>query len=199
MNNESITILIVDDDINARWTFSNILKLKGFTVECAATASEAIYQIKNTFYNIIFIDIRLPDASGLEVLKSVKENNEDTTAIMVTAYASIDSSIEAMNQGAFSYIMKPINMDYLQVVLGKALEKQRLSLENKRLLQKLQEANKKLREMDRLKSAFVAMVSHEFNNPLNAINLSLGYVLSGNVGEVNPRQKKYLTKEVKNM
>jgi len=190
MDNKLINILIVDDDVNARWTFENILKLKGYTVETAATASEAIFQIKNKFFNIIFIDIRLPDASGLEVLKSVKKINEDTMAIMVTAYASIDSSIEAMNQGAYSYIMKPVNMDYLQIVLEKALEKQRLSLENKRLLQELKEANKKLTEMDRLKSAFVAMVSHEFKNPLMA--LSLGYIFDGNAGEINAKQKKYL-------
>ena len=193
MDNKLVNILIVDDDVNARLTFGNIMKLKGYTVETAATASEAIFQIKNKFFNIIFIDIRLPDASGLEVLKSVKKMNGDTMAIMVTAYASIDSSIEAMNQGAYSYIMKPVNMDYLQIVLEKALEKQRLSLENKRLLQELKKANKKLTEMDRLKSAFVAMVSHEFKNPLMAINLSLDYVFGGMAGEINTKQKKYLT------
>ncbi|MGA1825266.1 MAG: ATP-binding protein [bacterium] len=192
MDKEDITILIVDDDFNARKTFGNILKLQGYTVESVATASEAISHIKDKFYHIVFIDLRLPDRSGLDVLRSIKDIHEDTMAIMVTAYASIDSSIEAMNQGAYSYIMKPINMDYLQVVLEKALEKQSLSMDNKRLLRELQEANEKLKEMDRLKSAFVAMVSHEFKNPLVVLQLSLDHVLAGYMGDINPKQEKFL-------
>ncbi|MGA1871531.1 MAG: sensor histidine kinase, partial [bacterium] len=93
---------------------------------------------------------------------------------------------------AYSYIMKPINMDYLHVVLEKALEKQCLSMDNKRLLWELQEANEKLKEMDRLKSAFVAMVSHEFKNPLVVLQLSLGHVLEGKMGELNSKQQKFL-------
>jgi len=100
--------------------------------------------------------------SGLDILKTIGETNEDTVAIMVTAYASMDSSIEAINKGAYSYITKPVDIDQVMLTIDKALEKQRLSMENKRLLRELKEANEKLIEMDARKSDFVANVSHEF-------------------------------------
>ena len=135
-----MNILIIDDEPNARKTFGKILKAKGFEVEEAGTGSEAIAACGAKFFNLALIDVRLPDTSGLEVLKAVRGINEDTIAIMMTGYASLDSSIEAMNQGAFSYITKPVSMDQALIIIEKALEKQRLSLENKRLLKELQEA-----------------------------------------------------------
>jgi len=135
-----VNILIVDDDPNARKTLGKILKAKGFDVEEAGAGAEAIAACGAKFFNLVLIDVRLPDTSGLEVLKAMRGINEDTIAIMMTGYASLDSSIAAMNQGAFSYITKPVNMDQALIIIEKALEKQRLSLENKRLLKELQEA-----------------------------------------------------------
>ena len=135
-----MNILIVDDDPNARKTLGKILKAKGFDVEEAGAGAEAIAACGAKFFNLVLIDVRLPDTSGLEVLKAMRWINEDTIAIMMTGYASLDSSIAAMNQGAFSYITKPVSMDQALIIIEKALEKQRLSLENKRLLKELQEA-----------------------------------------------------------
>ena len=132
-----MNILIIDDDPNARKTLGQILKAKGFEIEEAGAGAEAIAACGAKFFNLALIDVRLPDISGLEVLKAVRGINEDTIAIMMTGYASLDSSIEAMNKGAFSYITKPVNMDQALIVIEKALEKQRLSLENKRLLKEL--------------------------------------------------------------
>ncbi len=149
MKDKTSDILVVDDDANIRKTFGKILKLKGYNIESAETGSEAISYAKSKFFNIVFIDVRLPDASGLEVLKAIQEINEDTAAIMITAYASIDSSIEAMNQGAYSYITKPVNMDQVLVVMDRALDKQQLSMENKRLLKELMRDQDELREKNR--------------------------------------------------
>lgn len=192
MENKTVDILIIDDDPNTRKTFGKILKFKKYNVEEAGTSSEAISLAKTKFFNIAVIDLRLPDASGLEVLRAIREINEDTVVIMVTAYASIDSSIEAMNKGAYSYITKPVNMDQALVVIDRALEKQELSMENRRLLQELKEANKRLRKLDQLKSQFVANVSHEFKNPLTAIKESLGIILDGLIGKISPEQKNML-------
>ena len=132
-----MNIIIIDDDPNARKTLGRILEARGFEVEGAGTGSEAIVSCGAKFFNLALIDVRLPDTSGLEVLKALRGINEDTIAIMMTGYASLDSSIEAMNKGAFSYITKPVNMDQALIIIEKALEKQRLSLENKRLLKEL--------------------------------------------------------------
>lgn len=144
MDEKIVNILIVDDDVAARSTFGKILKLKGHNVEMVGTGQESISLIKTRFFNIIFVDIKLPDTNGIEVLKAIREINEDTIVIMATAYASIDSSIEAMNRGAYSYVTKPINVDQVLATVDKALEKQQLSLDNKRLVQELMKANAKL-------------------------------------------------------
>lgn len=133
MKDETIDILVVDDEEDIRKIFEKVLKLKGYKAEGAETGSEAISCAKSKFFNIVFIDIKLPDMSGLEVLKAIKEINEDTVAIMITAYASIDSSVEAMRRGAYFYIIKPVNMDQVLAVMREAIDKQQLSIENKRL------------------------------------------------------------------
>jgi len=188
-----MNILIIDDDPNARKTLGKILKAKGFEVEEAGTGSEAVASCGAKFFNLALIDVRLPDTSGLGVLKAVRALNEDTIAIMMTGYASLDSSIEAMNKGAYSYITKPVNMDAVLAVIEKGLEKQRLSLENKRLLKELTAANEKLKELDKRKSAFVANVSHEFKNPLAVIKESLSIIIDGLAGDIDTKQKDILS------
>jgi len=213
MGDKSFNILIVDDDPNIRKTFGKILELKGYDIEGVGTASEALASAKARFFNIAFIDIRLADASGLEVLKSIKEINEDTVAIMVTAYASLASSIEAMNKGAYSYITKPVNMDRVLIVIDRALEQQRLSMENKRLLKQLQqktwglekanealrslykeleESSKKLQALDQMKSDFVSHVSHELRTPLTTMREANAQLLDGLKGPLNEGQQRFL-------
>lgn len=199
MENKNINILIVDDNAEAQITFSRILRLKGYNAQGASTGAEAVSMVKNKFFNIILIDIRLPDLSGLEVLKSIREISEETVPIMVTAYASMDSSVEAMNKGAYSYVTKPINMEQTLAVIERGLEKQKLSMENKRLLQELQAANEKLKELDKRKSYFVANVSHEFKSPLAIIKESLSIILDGLVGEISTNQRQLLETSKQNI
>lgn len=192
MADNTVNILIVDDDENTRKTFKKILKLKGYNVEESDRAINAISLAKDKFFNIVAVDVRLPDLSGLDVLKAIREINQDIVVIMVTAYASIDSSVEAMNKGAYSYLTKPLNMDAVLSVIEGALEKQRLIIENKRLLSELKQANEKLTEMDKRKSSFVANVSHEFKNPLAVIKESLSVLVDGVVGEISSEQREIL-------
>lgn len=139
-----INILIIDDDTNARNTFGKILKLKGYNADGSKSGAEGIALAAAKFYNLIFIDLKLPDMSGLEVIKKINSINQDTITIMMTAYASLETSIEAIGNGAFSYILKPINIDEVLLLMDKALEKQRLSIENRHLIMELGEKNSQL-------------------------------------------------------
>ena len=175
------------------------MKAKGFEVEEAGTGAEAIASCGAKFLNLALIDVRLPDINGLEVLKAVRALNEDTIAIMMTGYASLDSSIEAMNKGAYSYVVKPLNMDALLAVIEKGLEKQRLSMENKRLMQDLKEANEELKGLDRLKADFISTVSHELRTPLAITKLGIDIVLNRTTGEINEKQKEVLDAAKRNI
>ena len=139
MKDRTVNILIVDDESNIRKTFGKILKHKGYNVNEAGSSSEAVSIAETKFFNIAFVDIKMPGLSGIEVLKSIKKINEDTIVVMVTAFASVDTTIEALNNGAYSYITKPVNMDEVLILIDRALEKQSLSFDNRRLLKDLEE------------------------------------------------------------
>jgi len=131
-------ILIVDDDEGARNSLLLILGTKGYTVETAATGQEALEKARENFFNLALLDIKLPDIKGVELLTPLKTIHPDLTTIMVTAYASVETAIQALNEGASAYITKPLNMDEVMVTIQEALEKQRLIMENRRLYQALQ-------------------------------------------------------------
>ncbi|MEE8358057.1 MAG: ATP-binding protein [Candidatus Hydrothermarchaeales archaeon] len=130
---EEISILIVDDDLGTRETLKDILQEKGYKVETAKNGEECLEKIKEKFFDVALIDIKLPDISGTEILKKVKEMQPDAVAIIVTAYASLQTSVEALNEGAYAYILKPLNIEEVIANIRKGLEKQQLIIENRRL------------------------------------------------------------------
>ncbi len=139
-------ILVIDDEARVRETISDILKDAGYEVFTAQDGKEALLQIQNRFFNVILIDINLPDISGLEILKLIKQQSIDSYSIILTASTAIENSIKALNQGAYAYIVKPFNIDFLKGTIKKAISEQRLVLENKRLLHELKSSNEELRK-----------------------------------------------------
>lgn len=146
MKAANLKILIIDDDSVVRMSLGKMLRAKGYDIIETARGDEAIAVLRKEFINLALIDIRLPDISGLEILKTIREISENTIPIMMTAFASLESCIEALNMGAYSYIIKPMNMNQALIIIEKAFEKQQLTLENAGLLKKLQTANAKLEE-----------------------------------------------------
>jgi len=143
-NNSNGLILIIDDELGMRETLSDILEDEGYEVFATETGKDAIEEVRNRFFNVVFIDINLPDISGLDVLKSIKQIHNDTYSIMLTASATIENSIKALNQGAYAYIVKPFDIKTIKDTIKKAISEQRLVLENKRLLQELKSSNEAL-------------------------------------------------------
>ncbi len=126
-------ILIVDDDPNLRKTLSDILKIKGFAVITAADGKEGIAQAQRTAVNVVLIDLKLPDMSGIEVMKEIKVNSPFTETIILTGYASLDTAVAATNEGAFSYLLKPYEIEDLLLHISHAVAKQRDQEEIRRL------------------------------------------------------------------
>ena len=99
----------------------------------AASVDEALVALGADDFDVVISDVQLPGASGLELLRTVKENAPDCVVIMITAFATTETAIEAMKQGAYDYVTKPFKVDELRLVVEKALEKKLLTDENQRL------------------------------------------------------------------
>jgi putative nucleotidyltransferase with HDIG domain len=137
-------VLIVDDEAGIRGFLCDALN-DGCEVFTAENGEEAIGKIKEIGYNVVVTDIKMPGVSGVELLRLVKELQPDTEVIILTAYASLDTAIAALHQGAYDYITKPVKIENIRNTVKNALEKNRLASENKMLLKSLKEANEELR------------------------------------------------------
>jgi two-component system response regulator PilR (NtrC family) len=132
-------ILVVDDEKSMRGFLEIVLSKEGYQVTTASDGEEALRLIENDIFDLVITDIKMPKSGGLEVLKGVKETSPDTIVVMITAFATAETAIEAMKQGAYNYLTKPFKIDEVKVIISNALEKQRLRKENSQLRHELRE------------------------------------------------------------
>ena len=132
------TILIAEDNEDLRTILSKALVKRGYTVEEAEDGEVAVRKLQKNFYNIVITDLQMPNLDGMGVLKAVKEISPVTMTIVVTAFGTVESAVEAMNAGAFDYILKPFSPDEIDIKINKALERQRLGIENSLLKEQVQ-------------------------------------------------------------
>jgi len=133
-------ILVVDDEESMREFLEIMLSREGYEVRCAADAQEAIHLAGREPFDLAIADIRMPGGGGLAVLRRVKELSPETAVIMISAYTSTETAVEAMKEGAYDYIPKPFNVDEVKLTVAKALEQRRLERENRRLKRDLKES-----------------------------------------------------------
>ncbi|MFH0925374.1 MAG: sigma-54 dependent transcriptional regulator [bacterium] len=131
-------ILIVDDEKSMGEYLGIMLKKEGYKVTVALNAEEALQSIKKGFFDLVVSDIQLPTMSGLELLKQIKNESPATVVIMITAYASTDTAIEAMKNGAYDYIIKPFKNEEIKLIIKNSLEKKQLEQENVYLKEQLE-------------------------------------------------------------
>ena len=115
------TVLVVDDEPLIRWALVNRLKQEGYRTLEAGTASDAVAQHRDGA-DLVLLDVALPDANGLAVLKQIKDTDPDTLVIMLTANVGVETAVEAMKNGAFHYANKPFDLDEVMLLVEKALE-----------------------------------------------------------------------------
>ncbi len=115
-------ILVVDDEASVLEALADILTDSGYQVECAASGSEGLQKIETINPDVVLLDIRMPDIDGIKVLELVKRRGDRTPIILITAYGSTQTTIEAMKLGAFDYLMKPLKISDLLDVVKKAVE-----------------------------------------------------------------------------
>ncbi|MFH1191481.1 MAG: diguanylate cyclase [Candidatus Omnitrophota bacterium] len=140
---KNIQMLIVDDDANICENLKDILSEEGYKITTVGNIALAKENLAKKFYNITLLDLKLPNGSGLDLLKELKKANSETTVIVFTGHASADNAIAALNEGAFSYLQKPLNINELKITIKKAIETKELMFNNKDLLNRLKELSVK--------------------------------------------------------
>lgn len=130
-------ILIIDDDKPIRNTLREILEFEKFTVDDAEDGEIGISKIKKTSYDLVLCDIKMPKMDGLEVLTKIQESKPDLPVVMISGHGSIETAVEAIKQGAFDFIAKPLDLNRLLVTVRNALDKNELVEETKSLRKKV--------------------------------------------------------------
>jgi DNA-binding NtrC family response regulator len=127
--NNSMQIMIVDDEMIVRESLYHWLAKEGHSVATAASGPEALERLKEIPFDLLFIDIKMPGMNGLELLEQVKKAYPETIVIIITAYGSIESAVQAMKTGASEYLLKPFKPEYLSLVMEKVEQQCRLESE----------------------------------------------------------------------
>ncbi|MGQ9673016.1 MAG: sigma-54-dependent transcriptional regulator [Candidatus Aminicenantales bacterium] len=132
-------ILIIDDEKSLLDLLSVVLKKEGYRVKTCLSPSRVFDLLEKESFDLLVCDIKLPEISGMEVLKYVRENKPDLPVIMITAYGSLKQAVEALKAGAIDYILKPFDVEELKIIIAQELEKRRLREENILLRRDLQQ------------------------------------------------------------
>ncbi|MGD9059272.1 MAG: sigma-54 dependent transcriptional regulator, partial [Desulfobacterales bacterium] len=137
MINKQHTVLVVDDDSAHRTMLNTLINGWGYAVSEADDGSTAVDKIKETAFDLVLMDVRMVKVSGLEALEVIKSVNPAIPVIIMTAYSSVETAVEALKQGAHDYLTKPLDFDKLRLTIERAMEHNRLKEENRLLRQTL--------------------------------------------------------------
>jgi two-component system response regulator HydG len=137
MSLEKGLILVVDIHEGNLETVSSLLQKEGYEVVSARNGRIALDLLKQTFFNVVITALKMPGVSGMDILKFTKEQSPETVVILMTGYATVESAVEAMKEGAYDYLTKPVNLSKLRVLVGRAIEQQQMVVEVEELRRKL--------------------------------------------------------------
>ena len=190
MNKNTIRILLVDDNPGDIRLVELILtdsdQYAQFFVDKAKSLSETIKLLANNDYDAILLDLKLPDSSGIETVKSVNKISSDTPVIVLTGLNDEQMGLLAIKNGATDYIVKgPLLAELLIRTILYALARK--------------QAAREIRQAMEMKSRFISMVSHELRAPLTAIREGIAIVVDGSAGQINPEQKDFLSLAKRNV
>src|SRR5881398_420831 len=178
MKTENHHVLIIDDERPVLMTLEALLKRHGYHVETAPTAAQGLKLLKSKTPTLVLLDLRLPDADGLETLDRIKIDSPEVQVIILTAHDSLHNAIESIKRGAYHFISKPYAPEELLSLVEKALEKQSLLREAEELRQKTEQLEKRLEIAEtRLTPVFMSKPMQKIEELINAMATSDANVL----------------------
>jgi signal transduction histidine kinase len=175
-------ILVIDDEEVVRDSCSQVLIKEGYQTETAGDGETGLQKIREVKPDLVLVDLKMPGVCGMEVLKKIRDIDPDIITVVNTGFATIDSAVDSMKEGAYDFLPKPFTPDELRLIIKRGLEKRKLALEAATLRE----------EKKRMEENFITMVSHELRTPLVDIQQYFEVILGGIVGEVAIKQKEML-------
>lgn len=132
-------ILIVDDEFSHRQMLETVLSGEGYDTGCAESGEQAVRMVSEKIFDLILMDIRMAGTGGIEALKKIRNAHPEIPVIMMTAYASVSTAVEALKTGAYDYLTKPLNMDEVKICIRQALRTKELEFENRYLKDRIKQ------------------------------------------------------------
>ncbi len=180
----AVEVFVVDDEPDVADVLREVLEGAGFGVSVFTSGAGVVAEVEERRPAVLMTDLRMPGESGLELLRKVRASSPGTQVIILTGYGDLDSAVESLRLGAFDYLTKPVESKRLVQTVHNGVERQRLEVENRRLVRALQESN-------RLKTDFINGISHEVRTPLGQI-LGYGQLLGTSVPNLSDKHLRYL-------
>lgn len=199
-------LLVVDDEESLRITTAAILEKEGYTVDTASSGDEAIELMDQTDYDLVLTDLHMEGGDGLSVLNQIRRHAPLTISVVLTGFASVESAIAALQEGAYDYLVKPCDIDSMKHTIRRGVEHRRLMLAEqkartdleqlnldleKRIAERTAELtrlNGELEDANRAKDVFLATLSHELRTPLTPVVGWIKLLRSGNLDEKSVAQ-----------
>ena len=188
-------ILVIDDELGIREGCRRVLEPEGYTVETATTGQEGLRRLKEQAFDLVLLDVVMPDVRGVELLGPIHEQDPDIVCVIITGYATVELAVQAIKAGAYDFLSKPFSSDMLLMTVRQGLERRRLSSEARRLqaleqeTAELSHAKEELERLDRFKTRFMLTVAHELRTPLTAFQ---SFLIAIQQGYIPPDQQEQI-------
>jgi signal transduction histidine kinase len=192
-------LMVVDDEESLRITTAAILEKEGYTVDTASSGNEAVALLANADYDLVLTDLHMEGGEGLMVLNEIRRNAPLTISVVLTGFASVESAISALQEGAYDYLVKPCDIESMKHTIRRGVEHRRLMLAEQKARADLEQLNQdlekritertaeltrlnvELAEANRAKDVFLATLSHELRTPLTPVVGWIKLLRSGNL------------------